>query len=220
MKIVLVLVALLPMAAWADSNLCTVKEQTIFSTDERGQQLVTKRSETTCLDHNGQYKNFGIAPVCGHPAKGRGVDHINSLSCVLPDGSWKMFDVNPNVDKFAENPKKDIFLMEFSDYGTGSENDIFLGRILGFFKKLNPDQKTAHQMAIDTALNTAETGQKVIWNNSGASGFVVPVATIPASQGICKILQVSVNAYNKNSVDSKMACYNNFDRQWRWVRDK
>ncbi len=220
MKYLLILAALLPTAVWAESNLCTVKEQTIFSTDEKGQQVVTKRSETTCLDHNGQYKNFGIAPVCGHPSKGRGIDHINSLSCVLPDGSWKMFDVNPNVDKFSESPKKDIFLMDFSDYGTGSETDIFFGKLLGFFKKLNPNQEAAHLTAVQTALNKAETGQKVTWNNSGASGYVVPVATIPASQGICKILQVSVHAHNKNSVDSKMACYSNFDGQWRWVRDK
>lgn len=218
MKHLILLAALLPMAVWAESNLCTVKEQTIVSRDEKGQQLVTKRSETTCLDHNGVYKNFGVAPVCGQPSKLTG--HINTLSCILPDGSWKAFDINPNVDKFAETPKKDVFLLDFSDYGSGGREDIWIGKLMSFFRKLNSEQEAAYQTSIHTALNQAETGQKVTWRNADASGYVVPVATIPSSQGFCRILQVSVNAYNTNSVDSRMACYSNFDGQWRWVRDK
>jgi surface antigen len=220
MKLLIILAALLPSAVWAESNLCTTKEQMVLSTDEQGQQLVTKISETTCLDHNGAYKNFGYAPVCGKPARGRGFDHINTVSCALPDGSWKVFDVHPNVDKFAEAPKKDIFLMTFYDYGTRSSDDVLFGKLFGLFKRLNSAQETAHQTAIHTALTQAETGQKVTWKHGNASGFAVPVGTFPSSQGYCKIIQISVDAHNTQNVDSKMACYGNSDGQWRWVRDK
>jgi hypothetical protein len=220
MKLLIILAALLPSAVWAESNLCTTKEQTVFSTDEQGQQLVTKISETTCLDQNGAYKNFGYAPVCGKPSQGRGVDHINTVSCVLPDGAWKIFDVNPNVDKFAKSPKKDIFLMDFSDFGTDSSDDILWGKLFGRFKRLTGAQDTAHQTAIHTALTQAETGQKVTWKHGNASGFVVPVGSFPSSEGHCKIVQISVYAHNKHIVDSKMACYAKSDGQWRWVLDK
>jgi len=218
MKRYLLGLCLLPCAVLAQSNICTNKEKTIVSQDEQGRQVVTKLQETTCIDTDGRTKGLGLAPNCALPAKGYGVANMNSVSCILPDRVWEQFDASPQIDQFVDDKYRaeDIFLL---DYSSPADNSIW-SRLAGSFRKLDPYQQEAHNVAIIKAIKESKTGQKVTWKHGDASGYAVPVAVIPSSQGYCKRIHVSVWAFDQQNIGSKTICYNNSDGRWRWLRDK
>lgn len=218
MKYLLLGLCLIPSVVLAQSNICSTKEKTIISQDENGRQVVTKLQETTCIDTDGRTKGLGLAANCALSAKGYGNQNPNSVSCLLPDRVWEQFDTTPQIDQFADDKYKaeDIFLL---DYSNQTDTSIWT-RLFNSFRKLDPSQQEAHNIAVIKAIKEAKTGQKVSWKSGDASGFAVPVAVIPSSQGFCKRIHVSVWAFDQQNVSSKTICYNNADGRWRWLRDK
>jgi surface antigen len=218
----LIILLMLPTVAWAETpTLCDTQTRTEFSIDKSGREIVRTITENVCVDNSRQLKRAGLLNgVCGVPRRTDPSVDQRVVSCMKPDNTWEQFNVAPWIDTTSVDTNQEIPLPNYYDYGNGDAGGFLFGLARGGYYKLNGSQQAAHREAIWTSLKTAELGQRVTWRLGDVSGYVMPVATFPSSQGYCRRIHISIsNAGLTNSL-SKTACYENSSNSWRWISDK
>jgi surface antigen len=221
MKILAVLL-MLPVVAWADTpTLCDTKTRTEFSVDSSGREVVRTITENVCVDNSHQLNRAGLlSGVCGVPGRANPSVDQRVVSCMKPDNSWEQFNVAPWIDTTSVDANQDIPLPNYYDYGNGDAGGFIFGLFRAGYYKLNGSQQAAHTEAIWTALKKAELGQRVTWRLGEVSGFVMPVATFPSSQGYCRRIHVHLENSGQSNSISKTSCYENATGRWKWISDK
>jgi surface antigen len=114
----------------------------------------------------------------------------------------------------------DIYNPKFFNYQGGTFVNHLMDVSFGWFKKLDDEEKAAHNQAITHALMYSENGQSVTWYQNKASGYSVPVMTWPSGSGYCRRLHIQVIAHGIEKTMSQTACFENAHSIWRWLPDK
>lgn len=86
----------------------------------------------------------------------------------------------------------------------------------GLFHGLSKAQINKYYEAISHALMAAENGESVSWIFGNASGQVAPVLTWPTGSGYCRRVQILVQAFGSQAVQSETACFIYAENAWRW----
>jgi surface antigen len=222
MKTILAVLAMLPTVAFADTpSLCEEQTRTEHFRNKNGVESVRTITETVCVDNSRQLKRAGLLNgVCGVPGRIDPTLDQRVVSCMKPDNSWEQFNVAPWIDTTSVDSNQEIPLPNYYDYGRGDAGGFLFGLFRGGYYKLSGSQQEAHTQAIWTALKTAELGQRVIWRLGDVSGYALPVATFPSSQGHCRRIHVSIINSGETQAISKTACYENSTSKWVWISDK
>ena len=212
----LLILALLPSAAWANT-ICNFKEQTLL-TNEEDQQVVSKHRVDTCVEKTNTVE-YGLSTRCGVPRQIDPYHPTDTIACQLDDGTWKQHNTFFAIDQFGKKTELNEFAIP--DVSAHRSNDIvqiLIARVFG--KKLDADQTYLHYTAIKSSLEQSSNGQGFQWQRGGVIGVITVVATFQTSQGHCKILHTKVSTDDRQVVDAYKACYDNGTDNWYWVDDK
>lgn len=113
---------------------------------------------------------------------------------------------------------EDIYNPKFFQYeGSGLIIRDLIDISLGWFKRLDDNQKAKHAEAITHSLLYTENGQSVTWYQGNASGMARVVMTWPTGSGYCRRLHTQVIAFNTERTLAATACYHNSSGKWRWA---
>lgn len=90
---------------------------------------------------------------------------------------------------------------------------------LGWFKTLTEEQTKLYFDSQIVALGQAQNGQRVEWVKGDASGYSVPLETrVVSSDKTCRVLMSKVFAFNIEETFTGLACHDNYQNQWEWVK--
>lgn len=90
---------------------------------------------------------------------------------------------------------------------------------LGWFKSLTEEQTKLYFDSQVFALGQAQNGQRVEWVKGDASGYSVPLETrVVSSDKTCRVLMSKIFAFNAEETFTGLACHDNYQNQWEWVR--
>ena len=207
-------------SAFADECATRVMTDKVF--DGKGSTIVTEQSRTSCGNAGSNLQALvGIDSYCYYYP----VRNERMLACQYPNGQWVTFADTPTdaLDAFAGD--EDTRTSQYStntNYVQGAPS--FVMYFVNFMRwaggNLDSESKKLHERSVIFAVENAQNGQLVTWQNSKGteSGKIKVVSTLPVNGGICRRMLMEIIVGKNSRNHSETACYNISTNKWHFAQ--